>query len=233
MHSSSQDSSGNIGNRACIVKHAFAFHVKELGLIFLYHLIKRYPDLASTRFWIHGVFKNFHYGVRIKKVVDWHAGFTEKVWMKAVSRKNKLQFKNIQIHVDRALRFPSCPIVKVTRYQGRSGVAKAQPCKVRDKEWCRWLTSKLIYIFISGRMDGEIKYRWRIMCSWVQVFKFLVQSTASKLKVLLADFLFLLIFALVQRKYPICSKAWSLDRSSTRDYYSVAEDLFCIVVKET
>ena len=134
--------------------------------------------------------------------------------------------------MDRALRFPNCPIVKVTRYQGRSSVVKAQPCKVRDKEWCRWLTSKLIYIFISSRMDEEIKYRWRIMCSWVQVFKFLVQSTASKLKVLLADFLFLLIFALVQRKYPICSQAWSLDRSSTRDYYSVAEDLFCIVVKK-
>ena len=88
MHSSSQDSSGNIGNRACIVKHASAFHDKELGLILLYHLIKRYPDLASKRFRIHGVFKNFHYGVRIKKVVDWHAGFTENVWTKAMSRKN-------------------------------------------------------------------------------------------------------------------------------------------------
>ena len=71
------------------------------------------------------------------------------------------------------------------------------------------------------------------MSSWVQVFKFLVQSTASKLNVFLADFLFLLSFALVQRKYVIWSQAWSLDRSSTPDYYSVAEDLFCIVVKET
>ena len=38
IHSSTQDSSGNIGNRACVVKRA----------ILLRHRIRKYPDLVST-----------------------------------------------------------------------------------------------------------------------------------------------------------------------------------------
>ena len=96
MHSSTQDSSGNMGNRACVVKRAkfvscSAFvatistpvrHAqksseveiavgKELGSILLRHQIKnKYPDLASIRFRIHSVFKNFHSGERIQKYPD-------------------------------------------------------------------------------------------------------------------------------------------------------------------
>ena len=46
-----------------------------------------FPDLASTRFRIHSVFKNFHSGERIQKVADSFAGFTGYVWTEAVSRK--------------------------------------------------------------------------------------------------------------------------------------------------
>ena len=42
----------------------------ELGSILLRHLIKKYPDLASTRFRIHSVFKNFHFAEEIKKYAD-------------------------------------------------------------------------------------------------------------------------------------------------------------------
>ena len=75
IHSSTRDSSGNIGNRACVVKRAkfvtcstFVGTIstpvrhaekssgveivvaKELGSILLRHQIKKYPDWASTRF---------------------------------------------------------------------------------------------------------------------------------------------------------------------------------------
>ena len=81
IHSSTQDSSGNIDNTECVVKHAkfvscSAFHDEELGLILLRHRIKKYPNLASTRLRINSVFKNFHSGKRIQKVADSYAGFT-------------------------------------------------------------------------------------------------------------------------------------------------------------
>ena len=115
IHSTTQDSFGNIGNRACVVKRAkfasrimaesaqnqskmrrarltsqrvrvriwergchleYGIHGKELGSILLRHRIKKYPDLASTRFRTHNVFKNFYSGERIQKVPDSYAGFT-------------------------------------------------------------------------------------------------------------------------------------------------------------
>ena len=51
---------------------------------------KIYPDLASTRFRIHSVFKNFHPEERIKKVADSYAGFTGYVWTEAEFAKKKL-----------------------------------------------------------------------------------------------------------------------------------------------
>ena len=53
----------------------YSIHAKELGPILLDHLIKKYPDLASTRFRIHSVFKNFHSKERIQKGTDSSAGF--------------------------------------------------------------------------------------------------------------------------------------------------------------
>ena len=92
IHSSTQDSSANIGNRACVVKRAkflscSAFvgtistpvrHAqkssgveivvgKELGSIWLRHQIK---NISSTRFRIHSIYKNFHSGGRIQKYPD-------------------------------------------------------------------------------------------------------------------------------------------------------------------
>ena len=54
-----QDSSGSIGNWAC---------VKEViwNTIFTVQLTLENPYLASTRFPVHSVFKNFHYGERIR-----------------------------------------------------------------------------------------------------------------------------------------------------------------------
>ena len=43
---------------------------KELGLILWRQWIKKYPDLASTHFRIYSGFKNFHSGVRTRKVAD-------------------------------------------------------------------------------------------------------------------------------------------------------------------
>ena len=90
IHSITQDSSVNIGNRACVVTRArkicileFAstskrenggtrlprssIHGKELGWILLSHRIKKISgfNLTSTPFQIHSVIKNFHSGEQI------------------------------------------------------------------------------------------------------------------------------------------------------------------------
>ena len=44
-------------------------------------------DLASARFRIHSVFKNFHSGERIQKVADSYTGFTGDVCTEVVSGK--------------------------------------------------------------------------------------------------------------------------------------------------
>ena len=95
---STQDSSGNSGNRACVEvailnQLEYSIHDKELGSILLRHGIKKYPDLASARFRIHSVFKNFHSGERIQKVADSSAGFTGYVWTEAESAKKKLRIQ--------------------------------------------------------------------------------------------------------------------------------------------
>ena len=77
-----QDSTGKIGNWACV-------EVAILNTIFTVQLTLAYPDLASTRFWIHSVFKNFHSGERIQKVADSYAWFTEYVWTQTKSGKKK------------------------------------------------------------------------------------------------------------------------------------------------
>ena len=64
-----------------------------LSSILLRRRIKKYPDFASTRFWIHSVFKNFHSGERIQKVADSYCGFTRYVWTEAVSGKKKLRIQ--------------------------------------------------------------------------------------------------------------------------------------------
>ena len=53
----------------------YSIHGKELGSILLRYRMKKYPDLASTRFRTHSVFKNFYSGERIQKVADSYAGF--------------------------------------------------------------------------------------------------------------------------------------------------------------
>ena len=108
----------NIGNRACVVTRArkicvlqFAstskrenrgtrlprssIHGKELGSILLSHRIKKISgfNLASTRFQIHSVIKNFHSGEQIKKVADSYAGFTEYVCTDNVSEKKNLRIQ--------------------------------------------------------------------------------------------------------------------------------------------
>ena len=90
-----QDSSGNIGNWACV-------KVAILNTIFTVQLTLAYPDLASTRFRIHSVFKNFHSGERIEKVADSYAWFTEYVWMKVISAKKKQRriYKYSDIRMD-------------------------------------------------------------------------------------------------------------------------------------
>ena len=111
IHSTTQDSSAKIGKRMrrkaleiCILLclertwerswHLnYSIHGKELSLILLRHRITKHPDLASTRFRIHGVFKNFLSGERIQKVADSYAGLTGYVWTEAVSGKKRLRIQ--------------------------------------------------------------------------------------------------------------------------------------------
>ena len=67
-----QDSSGNIGNWACV-------EVAILNTILTVQLTLAYSNLASTRFPVHSVFKNFHYGERIR--VD-ESQIRKYVWTK-------------------------------------------------------------------------------------------------------------------------------------------------------
>ena len=67
------------GNEVAILS---SIHGKELGSIFLRHGIKKVSgfNLASTRFKVHRVIKNFHSGEQIQKVADSYTGFTEYMW---------------------------------------------------------------------------------------------------------------------------------------------------------
>ena len=86
IHSTTQDSSGEYWQQSmrrsargictllCLERtwerswHLnYSIHGKELSSILLRHRITKYPDLASTRFRIHGVLKNFLSGERIQK----------------------------------------------------------------------------------------------------------------------------------------------------------------------
>ena len=77
IHSSAQDSSGNIGSSACVVKTSksrvrerektlergchleYSIHGKELGWILLRHRKKKFPDLAFGRLKTEGFSKPF------------------------------------------------------------------------------------------------------------------------------------------------------------------------------
>ena len=72
----------NIGNWACV-------EIAILNTIFTVQLTLAYSNLASTRFRIHSVFKNFHSGERIQKVADSYTGFTGYVWTKAKTGEKK------------------------------------------------------------------------------------------------------------------------------------------------
>ena len=70
-------------------QHIVGLNNMGLDSVLLRHWIKLYPDLASTRFRIHSVFKSFHSGERIKKNVDSSAGLTGYVWTEAESAKKR------------------------------------------------------------------------------------------------------------------------------------------------
>ena len=79
-----QDSSGSIGNWACV-------EVVIWNTIFTVQLTLAYSNLASTRFPVHSVFKNLHYGERIQKVADPYARFTGYVWtIQSQNRREKI-----------------------------------------------------------------------------------------------------------------------------------------------
>ena len=95
IHSSSQDSSENIGNRACVEVAILylVLTVKNWAQSCYVSGLKKCPNITSTWFPIRRVFKIFHSGERIQKVTDSYAGFTRYVWTEAVSRKKKLQIQ--------------------------------------------------------------------------------------------------------------------------------------------
>ena len=91
-----QDSTGNIGNWACI-------QVAILNAIFTVQMTLAYPDLASTRFWVHSVLKNFHSEERIEKVADSYAGLIHRIRVddsKPNPERKNSGLKNIRIRMD-------------------------------------------------------------------------------------------------------------------------------------
>ena len=70
-------------------QHVVVLNNMGLDSMLLRQWKKIYPDLASTRFRIHSVFKSFHSGQRIKKKVDSSARFTEYVWTEFESAKKR------------------------------------------------------------------------------------------------------------------------------------------------
>ena len=56
--------------------HRLEYSRKRAGLDLVTLLYSKYPNLASTRFRIYSVIKNFHSEERIQKVADSYAGFT-------------------------------------------------------------------------------------------------------------------------------------------------------------
>ena len=70
-------------------QHVVVLNNMGLDSMLLRQWKKIYPDLASTRFRIHSVFKNFHSGERIKKKVDSSARFTGYVWTEAESARKR------------------------------------------------------------------------------------------------------------------------------------------------
>ena len=105
VHSSSQDFSGNIGDRACVVERAkfasfSAFHGKELGSILFHHRKKKYPDLASTRFRIHGVFNISTQESGFKKLRIRIRDSPDTCKRKPCPERKKCGFQNTRIRVD-------------------------------------------------------------------------------------------------------------------------------------
>ena len=119
IHSSTQDSTGNIGNRACVVKRPnFASYLtlresgNKLAILNTVFKVKTwldlvtspdekifiYPDLANTRFRIHTAFKNFHSGERIS-IPD----ASDTCGPRPYPERKRCGFKNTRIRVDVAL----------------------------------------------------------------------------------------------------------------------------------
>ena len=118
--------------------HLLPFTVKNWDRSCYVIGLKKYPDLASTRFQIHSAFKTFHSGERIQKTADSYAVFTEYVWTEAVSGKKKLWIQ----------KYPDTCVDGVSRQlfvADRGGISnrKLMGAAVPD---CR--EKKYIYIFI-------------------------------------------------------------------------------------
>ena len=76
---STQDSSGSIGNQASKHLSKLSVEVVIWNTIFTVQLTFAYSNLVSTLFPVHRVFKNFHYGERIR--VD-ESQIRKYVWTK-------------------------------------------------------------------------------------------------------------------------------------------------------
>ena len=62
------------------------------------------PDLAYTRFRIHSLLKNFHFGERIQEVADSYAVYTGYVWTETLSGKKKSRIQKYQDTCRRGLK---------------------------------------------------------------------------------------------------------------------------------
>ena len=62
------------------------------------------PDLAYTRFRIHSLLKNFHFGERIQEVGDSYSVYTGYVWTEALSGKKKSRIQKYHVTCRRGLK---------------------------------------------------------------------------------------------------------------------------------
>ena len=81
----------------------YSIHGKEVSSILLRHWITKYPDVASTRFRIHGVFKNFLSGERNQNVADFRMPDSPDTCRgKPYPERKSCGFKSIRVRADGA-----------------------------------------------------------------------------------------------------------------------------------
>ena len=126
-------------------------------MILLLYRKKKYSDLASTLFWIHSAFKNFHFGERrFKQLRTRMPDSPDTQRRKPNPQRKRCEFKNIPIRVNGAFgqrrEFQAGYLTK-----GRSPHCKTNTKYVKSKEKLPRMISCLFPYWEEGNHDGHKK----------------------------------------------------------------------------